>query len=119
MNETTEIISVAEAQNVLTEVNSLIDKLAKAEAGLEKGYARLGFLLTEVSEKGYWRGDYESFGAYMQALSERYGRGRTQLYAYFSTVRELKPYVDEKQLNDMGIAKAGEIKRSEERRVGK
>jgi len=105
--------SELEANIALKAVQTLIENLLQAEGLLEHGYAKLGYLLTEVSEHRYWlAAGFESFGEYIKSLSEKYNRGRTQLYHYFSTVKELKPYLKEAQLNEMGIAKANEIRKS-------
>lgn len=105
--------SKLEANVTLAKVDKLISELLTAEGLLEHGYAKLGYLLTEVSEHRYWEAaGLESFGEYIKSLSEKYNRGRTQLYHYFSTVKELKPYLTEDQLNEMGIAKANEIRKS-------
>lgn len=101
-----------EAVKVFQQVDILVARLAAAEDNLEHGYAQLGFLLTEISEKSYWRGQHESFGQYVAELSEKFNRGRTQLYNYFSTVRELKDHVSETQLTEMGITKASELRRA-------
>lgn len=111
MSSTNEIVS-SEAVNFLSQVTSLLDGLVAAEIKIESGYAKLGYMLSEVSEKGYWRASYDSFGDYIAELSTRFHRGRTQLYNYMSTVKELRPYLDETQLNNMGIAKAGELAKS-------
>lgn len=112
MNE--EIIEVQErVKYTAGQVDKLIASLLGAEKMLDGGYARLGLLLSEVNEKQYWKElGQESFGQYVKTLSEKYNRGRTQLYAFFSTAKELRPYITEQQLTDMGIAKASEIKKS-------
>lgn len=109
----TEEIQKTDTPSILIarDIEHLIEGLLEAEAKLEHGYARLGFLLKEVSEKKYWQVlGYDSFGKYMAHLSEKYNKGRSQLYHYFGTVKELAPYVTEEQLNQMGIAKAAELK---------
>lgn len=101
-----------EANEVLHRIDFLVTRLAMAEESLEQGYAKLGYLLTEVSEKGYWRGQYESFGKYVLAVGDKFSKGKTQIYNYFSTVRELKDHVSETQLGQMGISKASELRRA-------
>jgi len=99
-----------EVVSVFDQINVLIQKLLVAESNLEHGYAKLGLLLTEVSEQELWREKYKSFDIYLKELSETYHRGRTQLYAYFSSVREMKPYLTEEQMNTMGISKLNVLK---------
>lgn len=97
---------------VLAQIDKLVYDLSAAEANLEQGYATLGWLLTEVSENKLWQGKFESFGSYMIDLGSRFNRGRTSLYGYMSTVRDLKDYVSSKQLTEMGVSKAGELRRA-------
>ena len=105
-----------EAKAAANEVDRLIAALLTAEAQLEIDYAKLGYLLVDVHKNLYWKYiGFGSFGEYIKSLSEKYRKGRTQLYHYFSTVRELSPYVTEEQLNSMGIAKAAELKKSVKR----
>jgi hypothetical protein len=100
-----------EVVSVFDQINVLIQKLLVAESNLEHGYAKLGLLLTQVSEDELWReAGYKSFDTYLKELSETYHRGRTQLYAYFSSVREMKPYLTEEQMNTMGISKLNVLK---------
>lgn len=98
--------------SVLAEIDTLISNLAAAEEGLESGYAKLGFLLTEVSEHSYWRGRYASFNEYIAAIGQKFHRGRTSLYSYFGTVRDLKDHVPAEQLAQIGIGKAQELARA-------
>lgn len=98
--------------SVLLEIDNLVVTLAAAEEGLESGYARLGFLLTEVSEQKLWDGQYESFGSYIAELGTKFKRGRTSLYSYFGTVRDLKDHVPAESLAQIGIGKAQELVRA-------
>lgn len=99
------------AAECLKQVDDLASKLAATEGSLEHGYAKLGYLLFLVHRNEYWRAEHESFGNYILHVGEAYNRKRTQLYHYFSTVRELVPYVSEEQLNTMGISKAAALKK--------
>ncbi len=97
------------AGSTLAAIDELVSKLAFAEQRLEHGYAQLGFLLSEVSEKNYWKGGYKSFSEYIAQLGDKFSLGRTQLYSYLGTVRELKDYVSEQDLAQIGIGKAQEL----------
>jgi len=111
LHSQSEQIVQGEVVTVFEQINVLIKKLLTAEASLDHGYAKLGMLLTEVSEQELWReAGYGSFDKYLLELSETYHRGRTQLYAYFSSVREMKPYLTEDQMNVMGISKLNVLK---------
>lgn len=102
----TEAIINAEAQSKLAEVETLAAKLGAAEAQLEHGYGALACRLKEVSENRYWEGTYKSFGEFLTHLKDKHNVGRSQLYAYLSTARELDGDVTEAQLSEMGISKA-------------
>lgn len=103
---------LALAGSTLAAIDELVSKLAFAEQRLEHGYAQLGFLLSEVSEKNYWRGGYKSFSEYIAQLGDRFSLGRTSLYSYLGTVRDLKDSVSEADLTQMGIGKAAELRRA-------
>lgn len=98
-------IDIAVAQEKLAEVEQLSAKLAAAEGQLETGYAKLAFLLKEVSENRYWKGTYKNFGEFLSNLQEKFQLGKSQLYNYLSTAKELQQ-LGESDLNVMGISKA-------------
>ena len=90
----------------LKEVEELVGRLANAEALLESGYAKLGYLLEEVAEARHWVGSYDSFGDFLTHISDTYSVGKSQLYNYRSVVRDLAGAVTPDQLDEMGISKA-------------
>jgi ribosomal protein S6 len=102
----TEALVNAVAQEKLAEVETLVKNLADAEGKLEIGYAKLAYLLRDVSEQRYWLGTYDSFGEFIAHISGTYNIGKSQLYNYLSTARDLGDGVTEEQLNQMGISKA-------------
>lgn len=107
---------VAEHVTIFEQIDSLINRLLSKEGELDHGYAKLGLLLVEVSEQELWReAGFKSFDTYLSTLIERYHKGRTQLYAFFTSVREMKPYLTEGQMNDMGITKLSELKKATKR----
>lgn len=102
-----------EIVSVFEQIDALIRETVASEFRLDKRYAKLGVLLTEVSEKELWRDtEFKSFDEYVNSLAERYHRGRTQLYAIFAAVREMRPYLNEDQMNKMGISKLGVLKKA-------
>lgn len=108
--------SVIEAEAAADEVNKIIAGLLTAESQLDNGYVKLGHMLYEVQKNLYWKYvGFSSFGDYMKSLADKYNKGRTQLYQYVATVRELSPYINETQMNEMGIAKAMTLKTSVKR----
>lgn len=101
----------------MEQVDVLIDKISRAEILLEFGYVKLGLLLTEVSEGDLWRGfsdengvPYKNFNDYILEVGRKCKRGRSQLYNYFTTVRELKPFLSEEKIAELGISKAKLLK---------
>ena len=88
-------------------INPTGRKLLAAEMNLTKARTQIGILLNEVREKRYWElKGFDSFGSFMVSLEDRFNRGRTQLYAYASLVRDLLPEVGEEKLTAMGLEKA-------------
>ena len=102
----TEALVNVVAQEKLAEVETLVSKLADAESQLEGGYAKLAYLLCDVSEKRYWMGTYDSFGDFLKHISTKYNLGRSQLYNFMNCARDLGDSVTQEQLNEMGISKA-------------
>ena len=102
----TEALMNVVAFEKLQQVETLVAKLAAAEGQLELGYASLAYLLSDVSEHRYWDGTYKSFGEFINHISTAYNIGKSQLYNYLATARDLGDSVTEDQLNDMGISKA-------------
>lgn len=103
----------AQEVSIFDQIDSLISKLLAAESNLDHGYAKLGLLLIEVSERELWRdAGYKSFDSYIKEICEKYHRGRTQIYAYFSSVREMRPYLTEGQMNEIGISKLNVLKKA-------
>ena len=107
---------VPASKNALDEINNLLAGIVTEEARLENTYARLGNLLVVVSRDELWRPQFESWGKFILHLSDTYHMGRTQLYAYFSSAKQLLPYVSEDNLAKMGISKAKEIAKATKNR---
>lgn len=103
------LVSAAEAQSKIAEVEKLAAQLGEAESQLEKGYGALAFRLKDISENRYWEFSYASFGEFLKHIQEAHKLGRAQLYRYMAVARELDGVVTEKQLTDMGISKAEEL----------
>lgn len=106
MSEEQNAIELVIAQEKLAEVEKLSARLAAAEGQLETGYAKLAFLLKEVSENRYWHGTYKNFGEFLSNLQTKFNLRKSQMYNYLSTARELQGQLGEEELNKMGISKA-------------
>jgi hypothetical protein len=119
MNEAIQVLAsqseqlVAHPSSIFEQIDSLIQNLLSAESRLDHGYAKLGLLLTEVSEQELWReAGFECFDDYLVETADKHHRGRTMLWHYFTAVREMKPYLTEGQMNEMGISKLGVLKKA-------
>lgn len=119
MNEAIQVLSLSEQNlpiqgqvvSIFEQIEMMIQGILTREVALDHGYAHLGGLLVQVSEQELWReAGFKSFDKYLEQLSEKYHRGRTQLYAYFSSVREMRPYLSETQMNEIGISKLNVLK---------
>ena len=97
--------------SIFEQIEMMIQGILTREVALDHGYAHLGALLVQVSEQELWREPgFQSFDKYMESLQEKYHRGRTQLYSYFTSVREMRPYLSETQMNEIGISKLNVLK---------
>jgi len=98
------------------EVNSkivhLISNIHNGELALATGYVALGAALLAVKENKYWVAlEFKNFGEYIASIKDKIQVGRTQLYLYIATVEKLLPSITEKELYNIGISKAMELKR--------
>lgn len=103
----TEKVVVAEKQKALKAVESLAEKLGKAESMLEAGYAQLANALLVVKENRYWEGDFESWSAYLSRIAQVHKIGNAQLYHKMAVVKQLSGEVSVEDMTEMGISKAG------------
>jgi hypothetical protein len=95
-----------EGSRVLFQVNARAEEMAKQEDSLERGYARLGYMMLEVSEMQYWRVHHNTFRDYLKAVAMVSRKTDKQLMQYFLTVRDLTDTFTIEQLETMGITKA-------------
>ena len=95
-----------EGGRVLFQVTARAEEMAKQEDSLESGYARLGYMLLEVSEMQYWRVQHNTFRDYLKAVAMVSRKTPAQLMQYFLTVRDLLDTFNVTQLETMGITKA-------------
>lgn len=94
------------AGNLLQQVEAQATAMSKAEEGIEKGYAHLGWMLLEVSEMQYWRVNFDTFREYLKSVAMKSKKTTGQLQQYFLTVRDLSDTFTAEQLESMGISKA-------------
>ena len=95
-----------------TEIDTLLEQISVHELRLSHSYARLGSLLREVKVNQFWVSyGFERFSSYLEQVREKIDRRRSQLYAILSVAEVLLPHVSEENLEEIGIAKAHELKR--------
>lgn len=100
------------ATEVNTKIESLISNIHNGELALATGYVVLGAALLAVKENKYWVAlGFSNFGEYIASIKDKIQVGRTQLYLYVATVEKLLPSISEKDLYEIGITKALELKR--------
>lgn len=95
-----------EGQRILFQVTARAEEMAKQEDSLESGYARLGWMLLEVSEMQYWRVHHQTWRDYLKSVAMVSRKSPAQLMQYFLTVRDLTDTFSCEQLETMGITKA-------------
>jgi hypothetical protein len=104
----------SKANEALNRVDTQVAMLAAAENGLERGYARLGYLILEVSEMQYWRITCDSFYQYLQTLAVKFNRSAGRLQQYFLAVRDLNDTFTIHQLEAIGITKAVQLRQAKD-----
>src|SRR5271157_45320 len=93
-------------------IDTLIVQISDGQWNLGKKFVELGQALLEVRSQKYWQGwGYETFGAFIDMVTEKLDRGRAQIYGYIGTVEKLLPSIGEDQLVEMGISKANDLAR--------
>ena len=111
---TEQIVDVKQAKDALARVDTLAEKLGRAEQLLEAGYAEFAEALLVVQDNLYWKTDmdpatgdpFESWGSYMRHVTETFKLGQRQLYHKIAVVKELRGVVPLEDLTEMGISKA-------------
>lgn len=102
-----------EAASKLNEdIDVLLDQISAHELRLASSYARLGSKLREVKLTQSWmaRG-CDRFSTYLQYVCNRIGRQRSQVYNILTVSEVLSPHLSEEVLEEIGIAKAYELRR--------
>ena len=100
------------AEKIKQEVDSLLTQISGHELRLASSYARLGGLLRAVKVNQFWISyGFERFSSYLESVRERINRQRSQVYAILSVAEALLPYMTERQLEEIGITRAHELRR--------
>ena len=102
------------AEELLKNVNVRASELALNETTSERGYVKLGWLMLEVSEMGYWQVRYETFTEYLKTVAQISHKSVPQLRQYFLAVRDLSGTFSAEQLEEMGISKALKLRQAKD-----
>ena len=102
----------AKANSLSCSIESTVTRIFQHELGLLSGRAQLGSQLLEVRAKQFHKlWGFETFGAYIAHVETKTKLGRSQIYNYIGVAEKLSPFVTDVQLQEMGIAKASELKK--------
>lgn len=73
---------------------------------LETCRVRIGIFLNDVQDKKIWEDwGFKSYGSFLDSIAPMVHKGRTSLYNYASTAKELLPYISPEELPEVGITK--------------
>lgn len=96
-----------EAQELQTKIEDITQTILEEKQSLDRNFVKLSQYINEVRQKKYWLlGNFKSFGDYLESIEKRFNVGKSQLYVYMSTTRNLLPSMGEEELVDIGITKA-------------
>lgn len=110
-NELEDIVVVVSAEKLREDLYQQMEALAASEFSLARRYVCFGKALLQFKQQECWRAlGYVTFNAFITELVTKWGRKRTQIYAYLSVVEVLLPTIPAAQLEEMGISKAMELK---------
>jgi hypothetical protein len=99
-------VDVERQKEILAEVDKLLDSAREGRESLNRTYVEIGAALCQVEKYKAWLLTDHSFEAYIKRCEERFGKSRTQLFAYKSCAQNLLPYLSSEKLVEIGISKA-------------
>ena len=96
-----------EAKELATKIEEITQTILEEKQSLDRNFVKLSQYVNEVRSKKYWLlGNFRSFGDYLDDIEKKFNVGKSQLYVYMSTTRNLLPSLGEEELVDIGITKA-------------
>lgn len=105
----------AAAHSTHAQILAIIGEVLSQEKELDTSYVKLGTKIHTMQAKKYWIIlGYASWSEYFEFLQDKFGTGRTQLYAYLGIAKTLLPMVSEQTLTEMGVSKASELRKAVE-----
>lgn len=114
--------NVSESDELRRKIYNVLESAGAIGFELEQSWMWLGVLLAQFKAKEHWRkypDRYKTFDDFIDELKAKFNRGRTQLYSYLSVAEKLLPTIGAEKLEQMGIAKALELKRAMKKLEGK
>ena len=104
---------------LLARVDELLDRARLGREALNSTYIEIGIALDEVENTKAWMEVARTYDSYIKDHCEvRFGKSRTQLYAYRSAAKYLLPHVSAKQLVEIGATKAAPLAQYAKRHDG-
>lgn len=106
-------IQIEKAEQVQQELNRYLDQIKEQRSLLNSNFVKVGCLLSRVrSEKLWIELGYKSFGAYLKTVEEKLDLSRNHLYLYMGVSEDLLDVVGEKNLIDMGVVRARDLRKA-------
>lgn len=103
---------VLKSPRMLPEIYARLTQACADETALEHGWISLAALMLRYRESKQWLQDgFDTWEGFMDTLSERYKRGRTQLRSYLGVAEYFLPTISEEKLEAIGISSALEMRR--------
>ncbi len=99
-------VDVERQRTILAEVDRLLDSAREGRESLNRTYVEIGAALCQVETHKAWLLTDHSFEAYIKRCESRFGKSRTQLFAYKSCAQNLLQYLPAEKLVEIGISKA-------------
>lgn len=105
-------IEESESLEIRAEIDWIVENIGDKQAWLEMGWIKLGMLVHWVREMKYWR-DYgfENFPGFVEDIASKVNRKRSYIYQCKGIAEKLLPQLSAETLIDIGITKAGELKK--------
>lgn len=97
----------AEAKTLQEKIDQITETINREKKSLESNFVTLSSYINEVRSKKYWLlSSFKTFGDYLESIEKKFQVGKSQLYVYMNTTRNLLPSMGEQDLVDIGISKA-------------
>lgn len=94
---------------LLDRVDGLLDSARESREGLHRTYLDIGMALLDVENAKAWKARAKSWGEYIEACAQKFGKARTSLFNYRSIAERLLPHMSAEQLIEVGVSKAGPL----------